>query len=40
VHWDGSAWSAVTDRLRLDGVWGSAVGDVWAVGASGVILHQ
>lgn len=42
VHYDGTAWSQVTNSpttLDLRGVWGTAANDVWAVGDSGVMLH-
>jgi hypothetical protein len=52
-HWNGSAWSAVAGpsipdetngrSARLEGVWGSGLNDVWAVGmddfARGIVLH-
>ena len=41
VHYDGSAWSAMSGGTtnRLDGVWGSSSTDVFAVGDYGTILH-
>jgi hypothetical protein len=36
-HFDGSSWSTVWDSstygsLKLEGIWGSSAGDIWAVG--------
>jgi hypothetical protein len=41
THWDGSAWTAVPVPAGggLQGVRGTAAGDVWAVGNGGQILH-
>jgi hypothetical protein len=41
IHWDGGNWTvAQMDALgRLEGVWGPAPNDLWAVGASGRISH-
>jgi len=40
LHFDGTAWSAVTPTRRLLlGVWGSSPADVFAVGFTGTILH-
>jgi hypothetical protein len=41
MHYDGSTWrsGARGTLLSLQGVWGSAPDDVWAVGAAGTILH-
>jgi hypothetical protein len=41
LHWNGSAWSAVTSGTStyLYGVWGSSGSDVFTVGGSGLILH-
>src|SRR5262249_27145782 len=38
----GSSWQpqASGTRERLQGVWGSAAGDVYAVGTNGTILHS
>jgi hypothetical protein len=37
VHWNGSVWSTVANPAlgRLNAVWGSGSGDVWAVGDNG-----
>ncbi|WP_437729288.1 hypothetical protein [Sorangium sp. So ce861] len=42
MHYDGQSWQAVTDSgtsASLSGVWGSAPGDVFAVGWGGTIVH-
>ena len=41
LHWDGTAWTAVSSGTMYDliRVWGSGANDVWAVGDVGTILH-
>ncbi len=44
LHWNGSAWSSVTNPLSgmtraLRGIWASGGSDVWAVGDLGNTLH-
>jgi len=43
LHFDGSKWSAMPlpdiGWLRLEGVWGTANDNVYAVGGFGVVLH-
>ena len=43
VHWDGKAWSPVSDPsvsgLSLGAVWGSGADDVWAVGDQQVVVR-
>ena len=41
LHYDGSAWSAMTSgtSYALYAVWGSSSSDVFAVGSGGTILH-
>jgi hypothetical protein len=43
VHYDGTTWSSAVagdgDSPTLFSLWGSGPGDVWAVGASGAVLH-
>ncbi len=40
-HYDGNSWTAMNAGTSnvLNAVWGSSADDVWAVGASGTILH-
>jgi hypothetical protein len=42
LHWNGSSWSpsATGSVEHLIGLWGSGSGNVWAVGAAGVILRH
>lgn len=42
LHYDGAAWTPMAIpqvKASLQGLWGSAPGNVWAVGSSGTILH-
>ena len=39
LHWDGKAWSTSSTSLSAISIWGLDAGDIWAVGAGGVILR-
>ena len=41
LRFDGTQWSMMNSPTGHDlfGIWGSATGDAWAVGNTGVILH-
>jgi hypothetical protein len=43
LSWNGSTWSSVSypgaPAVALASLWGSATGDAWAVGSSGIIEH-